>query len=81
MKHRDKDRVKIEGMANQCLAQLETHPKGKNQFLTLLMIVCYACRQEPSITVLWEASPSLIETYAEAHSQSLDGIQGVWCKS
>ena len=52
MKHRDKDRVKIEGMANQCLAQLETHPKGKNQFLTLLMIVCYACRQEPSITVL-----------------------------
>jgi hypothetical protein len=35
-------------------AQLETHPKGENQPLTL--ILCYACREEPSITVSWEAS-------------------------
>ena len=26
--------------------QLETHPIGKYQPLTLLMILCYACRQE-----------------------------------
>ena len=34
------------------------HPMGKHQSLTLLMILCCACRQEPSITVLWEAPPS-----------------------
>ena len=45
---RDKDR---EWAANE--PQIETHPKGKNQSLTLLlMILCYACRQKPSITVL-----------------------------
>jgi hypothetical protein len=26
--------------------------KGYNQSLTLLIILCYACREEPSITVL-----------------------------
>jgi len=30
-------------------AQLETHSIGKNQSLTLLMILCYACKQDPSI--------------------------------
>ena len=43
----------IRGMANQQLAQLETHPMGKKQSLILLMILCYACRQEYNITVLW----------------------------
>ena len=38
---RDKDRAETEGMANQCLPQIETHPVGKNQFLTLLMILLY----------------------------------------
>jgi hypothetical protein len=28
------------------LAQLETQPIGKHQSLTLLMVLCYACRQE-----------------------------------
>jgi hypothetical protein len=43
---RDKDKAETEGLANQWLAQIETHPMGKNQFLTLLMKLCYACRQE-----------------------------------
>jgi hypothetical protein len=49
---RDKDRGKMEGIANQQLAQIETHPMGKKQSLTLLMILCYACRHDPNITVL-----------------------------
>ena len=32
--------------------QLETHSLGKHQSLTLLMILCYACRQESSMAVL-----------------------------
>jgi len=33
-------------------AQLEIHPIGKHQSLTLLMILCYACRQKSSMAVL-----------------------------
>ena len=40
-------------MANQCLAQLETHSMGEIQPMALLMILCYACRQEPSITAFF----------------------------
>lgn len=42
---RGKGGTKLEGMANQRLALLETHPKGEKQFLTPLMKLCYACRQ------------------------------------
>ena len=38
--HRDKDGAEIEGTANQCLAQLETHPMGESQSLTLLVTLC-----------------------------------------
>jgi hypothetical protein len=55
---------------------------GKNQSLTLLMILCYACRQEPSITVLWEAPP--ISQWKEMHwptpNQALDGAWRVLLK-
>jgi hypothetical protein len=44
-------------MASQWLDQLETHPMGKNQSLTVLMILSWAYKQEPSITVLWEERP------------------------
>ena len=40
-------------MANLELAQIEIHPMSKkNQSLILLMILCYAHTQDPSITVL-----------------------------
>ena len=55
---RDKDGAETEGMVNQCLAQLETHPMLENQSLTLLMILCYVCRQELSISVSLEVSSS-----------------------
>ena len=55
---RDKDGAEIEGTANHWLAQLETHPMDKHQSLKLLTILCYACRQKPSISVSWEALPS-----------------------
>ena len=32
--------------------------QGRNQSLTLLIILCCACRQEPSIAALWESLPS-----------------------
>jgi hypothetical protein len=53
--YRDKDRAEREGMTKQWLPQTETYPMGKNQSLTLLMIFCYVCWQEPGITVLWVA--------------------------
>jgi hypothetical protein len=45
----DQNRSEAEGMVNQWLPQIKTHPKGKNQSLTLLMILCYVCRQDPNI--------------------------------
>lgn len=44
---------------SQRLAQFASHLVGKHQFLTLLlMILCYICRLEPRITVLWEGPPN-----------------------
>jgi hypothetical protein len=51
---RDKNRTEKEGMINEWLAQIETRLMGNNLFLTLLMILYYACREELSITILWE---------------------------
>jgi hypothetical protein len=36
-----------------------SYPMGEKQPLTLLMILCYACRQESNVTVSWEASSSI----------------------
>jgi hypothetical protein len=58
--HKDKDGAETEEMTNQWLAQFETHPKGESQPLTLLMVLCYAYRWEPSIKISWEASSSSI---------------------
>ena len=44
------DGEKIVRMANPYPAQLETHPMGKHQSLTLLMILCYAYRQKFVLT-------------------------------
>ena len=41
-------------MAVQWLVHFETHPVGKHLFLTLLIMLCYACQQESSIVALWE---------------------------
>lgn len=49
---RGKSKAETEGTANQCLPCIENHPMGTNQSLTLLLLLCYACRQEPNITVL-----------------------------
>jgi hypothetical protein len=65
--------------------QLETHPIGKYQPLTLLMILCYACRQE--YVVLWEATPSSwlrqIQMYTATSGWSLGTLlegkdEGLW---
>lgn len=50
------DGAETEGMARQWTIQLETHSMGKDQYLTLLMIFCYAYRQE--YVVFWKAPPS-----------------------
>ena len=39
-KYRQKDGVENDGIAKLYPAQLETHPMGKNQYLTLLRIYC-----------------------------------------
>jgi hypothetical protein len=50
---------------------------GKKQSLTLLMVLCYACRQESSITVesLKGSAQHLNQTDTDTHSQILDGSQ------
>ena len=50
--------MEIEGMPNQLLTQFETYTMRETTFLIVLMIFCYICRQEPSITVIREALPS-----------------------
>ena len=50
-KYNDKEGPRTERMANNNQPKLR---HGKHQSLTLLMILCYACNQESSITVLWE---------------------------
>jgi hypothetical protein len=51
---RDNEGAETKGTTNQGLPQLGTHPILGSQPSTLLMIFCYACKQEPSITVSWE---------------------------
>jgi hypothetical protein len=53
---RNKDGTEIKGRANQRLTHHVMLPMGESQLLTLLMILCCACRQQPSITVLSESS-------------------------
>ena len=48
--YREKYGTECEGMINQWLDQLETHPMVESQPLTLFMILCYAYRQALSIT-------------------------------
>jgi hypothetical protein len=52
-RYRDKDRAETEGMTKQLIPQIETiNLLGKKQALTSLMVFCYACRQEPRLTIL-----------------------------
>ena len=59
-------------------AQFETHPMGKHQSLALLMILCYACREETSITVFRELLSSWQK--GEAHGLALDRAHRVLCR-
>jgi hypothetical protein len=54
----DKDESETKGIASQWLAEIEDNLMGKKQSLMLVMILCYAYRQGPSITVLWKPQPS-----------------------
>jgi hypothetical protein len=54
----DKNGSETEEKGNRLLSQLETHSMWENQPPILLMILCYACRQELIIIVSWEASSS-----------------------
>jgi len=49
---REKDAAELEKIINQLPVQLLDGTKGKNQFPTLLIILCYAGRHESSIIVL-----------------------------
>ena len=72
---RNTDEAETKRTVNQWLPQLEIHPTRERQPLTLLVILCYACRQESSITVSWEASSSSrwkqIERPAAKHQTEL----------
>jgi hypothetical protein len=68
--YRGKDRAEKEEKANQWLAQFDTHPMGKKKSLALIIVLCYACRQDPRITVLWEA-PMNLKTNRVKYPESL----------
>jgi hypothetical protein len=77
-----KDRAETGEMANQRLPQIKNHSMSKKQALTLLVILCQACRQESTITVFWEAPPKEpMEREAETHTQTLDEAWEVLEKS
>ena len=40
------------GAENEGMADFGSIPIGSHQFLTLLLMLCYACRQEPTMAVL-----------------------------
>jgi hypothetical protein len=48
---------------------------GKHQSLTVLMILCYPCKQEPSM--VRGSTHQLTQTAAETHIQTLDGAWGL----
>jgi hypothetical protein len=56
--YKGKGGTETDGMASQWLLQLESCPLGVSQHQTRLMILCHACREEPSIPVSWEDSSS-----------------------
>jgi hypothetical protein len=62
--------TKIEGMANQWLAQLDTHAMRESPPLTLLMILCCTCRQEHNCH-LRGFTQQLMESDAESQRQTL----------
>lgn len=53
----------------------------RDQLLTLLMMLCYVYRQEPSITVFWETSSTADGTDAETQSQTIEAALVVLWKS
>jgi hypothetical protein len=53
---------------------------GKHQSLTLLIIFCYAYRQEHNCP-LRDSTQQLTETVADTHNQTLNGGQGLLWKS
>lgn len=57
--YKDKDGEVIVGMDNQWLAEQGAHPMSEGKPLPVLMILCYASRQEPHINVSWEISSSM----------------------
>lgn len=58
-------------MTNQRLSQLEIHRMDKYQFLTL----CYACRQDPSLIVLWDSPVANWDRHI--HSLTVDEAQEI----
>jgi hypothetical protein len=46
--------------------------------MTLLMIACYSSRKVPSITIILESLPQLIETDARTHRQILEAWEILW---
>ena len=71
-----RDKNGAESDANYYLAQLEANSLGKYQSLTLLMILCYACRNKLCFhnCPLRGATKQLTKTVTETHSPTLDPI-------
>jgi hypothetical protein len=79
---KDNDTEEIQVVAKQRLFQVEIHPMGESQSMTLLMILCSTCRQELQHNFpLRGFVHQLVEMDAKAHSRTLGQEQRVLWKS
>jgi hypothetical protein len=74
-KIQNSDDTQTEGKSIQLSAQLGIHLIGRQQTLTLLLMLFYAWRQEPSMTILWE-DLSAADTDAVNHCNEIGDSYG-----
>jgi hypothetical protein len=74
--------AETEGTAKQWLPQLGVQPMDRQQSLTLVLMLWYACGQRPFMVVLWDAlsTQQLTETDIDTHTQALDWSQEPLCR-
>lgn len=76
-----KDGAESGGVANRRLVCLKIHAIRGSPRLTLVMILCYTCRKEPSITIIRGFPQQLMKTDAESQSQMLGRVWGILQKT
>lgn len=67
-----------EGKEVQQRVQLGMHLKWRRQGLKLLLMLCYAYRQEPSMPAFWKPNKQLTKMDTDTYTQPMDW--SLWLK-